>query len=273
MAYIYKITNDINNNVYIGETIRSLQKRWAAHLKKAEDPNVMGHLQLAMRKYGAHHFHIEIIEECPDDKRFEKEKYWIQYYDSYNNGYNSTLGGEGGFQHDYEKIYSLWCEGLSVKDICKEMGCCAATALTALSQHGITRIDYVNRVFAREVEQYTKDGQLLNTFASANEAGRSLGLVNGSNILKCCRGQIKTSKGYIWKFAEDLTPIEELVITRKQHTTGKAVLQFTLDGEYLQEYESCELAGRAIGKAGTHINQCARGERNSAYGYKWKYKE
>lgn len=51
-----------------------------------------------------------------------------------------------------------------------------------------------------------------------------MGSANGSNILKCCHGEIKTSKGYIWKFAEDPTSIEELVVTKKKNTTSKPVL-------------------------------------------------
>lgn len=273
MAYIYKIYNTINNNIYIGETVQSIHKRWLAHKRSAEDPNITGHLQLAIRKYGIDKFHIEMVEECPDESRFEREKYWIAYYNSYYDGYNSTLGGEGSLQHDYDRIWCLWQEGLSVKSICEEVGCCNTTALTALSSHGLVRGDYINRVFAKEVEQYTTSGELVATFSSANEAGRNLGLANGSNILKCCHGEIKTSKGYIWKFTEDPTPIEELVISKKKKTTGKIVQQFSLNDELLAEYESCEIAGRVLGKNGSGINRCARGERSTAFGYKWKYKE
>lgn len=273
MAYIYKISNTVNDNVYIGETVQSIEKRWWAHKNAAEDLTKNGHLQLAFRKYGVDKFQIEVIEECPNELRFEREKYWIAYYNSYYNGYNSTLGGEGGLQHDYDRIWQLWQEGLTIKLICEEVGCCSTTAQTALKQHGIERKDYINRVFAKEVEQYTPNGQLVATFSSANEAGRKMGLVNGSNILKCCRGEIKTSKGYIWKFIEDPTPIEELIVIKKKNTTGKPVLQYSLEGEFIQEYESCEQAGKAIGKSGSGINRCARQERDSAYGYRWKYKK
>ena len=95
MAYIYKIYNTVNNNIYIGETVQPIHKRWSAHKRSAEDPNITGHLQLAIRKYGIDKFHIEMVEECPDESRFEREKYWIAYYNSYYDGYNSTLGGEG----------------------------------------------------------------------------------------------------------------------------------------------------------------------------------
>ena len=47
-----------------------------------------------MNYYGINHFKIEIIEECDNSLLNDREKYWIQYYNSLINGYNATLGGE-----------------------------------------------------------------------------------------------------------------------------------------------------------------------------------
>lgn len=273
MAYIYKIFNDINSNLYIGETIRPLKKRWNQHLLKVNDNNSNGHLQLAMRKYGVENFHIELIEECDDKERFKREKYWIDYYDSYRNGYNSTMGGEGAALYDYEKIYDLWMDNLSVKQICNKLKCCSSTVQNALKRYGIEYLDYINRTFARPVIQYTISGNFVAKYNSANEAGRAIGLANGGNIIKCCRGLLKTSKGYIWKYEDDEISIEELVKKSKKKTTGKKVQQFTLDDILIKEYDSCEQAAREINKNSNVINRCARGERKTAYGYKWKYKE
>lgn len=273
MAFIYKIYNDVNDNLYIGETIRPIEKRWQQHKDKAKDKNITGHLQLAMRKYGINKFHIEIIEECSDDKRFERERYWINYYNSYENGYNSTLGGEGINEYDYNEIYKLWCSGKSVEQICEDINCCNTTVQNALKTKGIKYIDHINRIFAKPVLQYSTSGQFIAKYNSANEAGRVLGRLNGSNIIKCCKGEIKTSLGYIWKYEDDDITIEELVKTKKKKTTGKVVLQFDLENNFIAEYESCEKAGKLLNKSGSVINRCARGERKTAYGYKWKYKD
>lgn len=273
MAFIYKIYNDINNNLYIGETIRPIEKRWAQHKDKAKDTNITGHLQLAMRKYGIDKFHIKIIEECPDNDRFNRERYWIAYYNSYEDGYNSTYGGEGTNEYNYDEIYELWLNGENVEQICKNIHCCNATVQNALRSKGIKYIDHVNRTFAKPVIQYDKSGGFIARYNSANEAGRAMGRINGTNIIKCCKGEIKTSLGYIWKYEDDNTTIEELVQTRKKRTTGKIVLQFDLENNFIAEYESCEKAGKALNKSGSVINRCARGERKTAYGYKWKYKD
>jgi hypothetical protein len=70
-----------------------------------------------MRKYGIGHFKIEQIEECDFDNRFEREKFWIAHYNSYYNGYNSTLGGEGATKYDYDEVYQLWLEGKTPQEL------------------------------------------------------------------------------------------------------------------------------------------------------------
>lgn len=48
----------------------------------------------AIRKYGIDNWTTEILETIDNDLLNEKEKYWIEYFDSFKNGYNSTTGGE-----------------------------------------------------------------------------------------------------------------------------------------------------------------------------------
>lgn len=57
-----------------------------------------------MKKYGQENFTIELIEECDLNIIYEVEKKYIEQYDSYNNGLNSTFGGEGclGYTHSPE---------------------------------------------------------------------------------------------------------------------------------------------------------------------------
>ena len=96
MTYIYKITNQINNKIYIGKTI-NIEKRWKRHIYLART-GFKRHLYDAMRKYGINNFIIEIIEVCKNQDSNTRERYWIEYYKSYdkNIGYNKSFGGEGG---------------------------------------------------------------------------------------------------------------------------------------------------------------------------------
>lgn len=96
---IYKITNLINNQCYIGKT-NNFERRKKDHLRLAFTE---GHkeynktLYRAIRKYGQENFSFDIIERLEDySLSGEREKYWIRYYDSYKNGYNESEGGDGG---------------------------------------------------------------------------------------------------------------------------------------------------------------------------------
>lgn len=97
MGYIYKITNVINEKVYIGQTSKTIQERFAAHISKAKQ-KVNRYLYDAMNHYGYENFIIEEIEECSNDKLDEREIYWINFYQSTlkEKGYNMTIGGGGG---------------------------------------------------------------------------------------------------------------------------------------------------------------------------------
>ena len=124
-GYIYKITNDINDKVYIGKTLYSIEKRWKEHCADRTKNEVKNRpLYKAINKYGKEHFHIEIIEECDEEILSMREIYWIETYHSYSNGYNATLGGDGMILYDHNEIIALYKEGLTCKDIALKIGCC-----------------------------------------------------------------------------------------------------------------------------------------------------
>ncbi len=97
MCCIYKITNTINNKVYIGQTSKTAQERFNAHIKKAK-AHVNRYLYDAMNHYGIENFSVEEIEKCSKEMLDEREIYWIAFYKSDNKefGYNMTKGGGGG---------------------------------------------------------------------------------------------------------------------------------------------------------------------------------
>lgn len=88
--YIYKITNLINNKIYIG------QRRCVKH--PSLDIKYFGsgcEIIKAILKYGKNNFKKEIIEICQKDELNKKEIYWISFYNSTDKkiGYNISLGG------------------------------------------------------------------------------------------------------------------------------------------------------------------------------------
>ena len=92
---IYCILNTANNKPYIGKS-NNIYKRWCDEkygLKNKIFHN--RHLQRAWDLYGEESFEFHIVEKCAEDILSDREKFWIEYYDAYYNGYNQTLGGEG----------------------------------------------------------------------------------------------------------------------------------------------------------------------------------
>lgn len=125
MGYIYMIVNDVNNKKYIGQTTRSIQERWSAHKQDSKVKDT--HLYRAIQKYGVEHFSIHQIEECPDEELDELERFYIAYYHTFEDGYNSTLGGQGygtrGNKNlQKEPLQKLWSQGLGVLEISQILG-------------------------------------------------------------------------------------------------------------------------------------------------------
>ena len=89
--WIYKITNIQNNKVYIGQTIRPIEQRFKRHINDALNNILDTHFARAIRKYGKENFIIEQIDTAQTQEELnQKEQYWIQYYNSVNEGYNET---------------------------------------------------------------------------------------------------------------------------------------------------------------------------------------
>lgn len=93
MIGIYCFENKINGKRYIGKS-KDIEARYKAHTKKAINDGTYFHN--ALKKYGVDAFNFTILEECEESKLNEREEYYISHFDTYNNGYNMTLGGDGG---------------------------------------------------------------------------------------------------------------------------------------------------------------------------------
>lgn len=122
MAYIYKITNLINNKCYIGKTERTIKERWKDHLRNRNSIDLP--LYRALNKYGIENFKVEQLEECSSQEVDTRETYWIVYYDSCGKGYNCTLGGEGGLlylpEDELKTIIERYNNGERIDHLCKE---------------------------------------------------------------------------------------------------------------------------------------------------------
>jgi group I intron endonuclease len=85
---IYKITNLINNKIYVGSTL-DFDGRWWDHKKRLRKGNHHSiKLQRSYNIHGENNILFEVLEECSADELLIKEQYYMDLYDTYKNGYN-----------------------------------------------------------------------------------------------------------------------------------------------------------------------------------------
>ena len=210
MGYIYKVTNTINQKIYIGQTIRDVNIRWKEHCRHLESNMPICR---AISKYGQENFIVEIIEECSDNLLDEREQYWIGYYNSFNKekGYNATLGGQKtGFvmTDKIKKVASLWKEGFCQKEIVEKTKLNVETVHNYLIKIGVTSQDIRERQKqilkkrkSKPVIQYDLEGNFIQEWSSATEVEKIIG-IQRRNIGAVCSGRRKTAGGFKWKYKE-----------------------------------------------------------------------
>lgn len=173
---VYKITNLINNKIYVGIT-KHIIKRIYDHIYYFKNPNSSNstYLHKALRKYGLEFFTIEILEICDTlESLNNREVYWIQYYNSTNNkkGYNLDSGGKIKTPNEQ------------------------------------TTVNKQVNAKVKPVAQYDLEGRLIQTFYSIKEASRQLGIAD-SDIHRCHKNKWSRNNFMFRKFEkEPLVQIE-----------------------------------------------------------------
>ena len=86
---IYRITNLKTNEAYIGKST-NIKTRWQHHCKTAIGLDGMARTKIhsAMKEYGIDNFSFEVLEKCTKENYSEREKYWINFYETNVYGYN-----------------------------------------------------------------------------------------------------------------------------------------------------------------------------------------
>lgn len=224
MIGIYCITNKINGKKYIGQS-KDVFKRWFEHTTSSTQSNKLLHDDII--KCGIENFTFEVLEICEDSISLnEKEIYYINKYQSFESGYNETVGGNGTKKYyTYNKdkrlkiIYKLLKESnLNLKEIGDKVGLSCST-INDINNGRIgfdTNIKYPIRnkeeclkiakaKISRKIAQYNMNGEHIQTFDSITEACNFLKLSRySSSISACCKGKHKSAYGYIWRYLDDV---------------------------------------------------------------------
>lgn len=279
MAYIYKIINSVNDKVYIGQTIRSLEVRFKQHLYDAKRYKDKSNSKLynAMNKYGDNKFSITIVEECEPDLLDDREKYWIKQYDSFHNGYNTTLGGFGHSIDDSESILNAWNDGLIVNDISKLTHHSMVYTIQTLLNNNVTHEQMKERARKSQsdkvkvpVYQYDLDGNYIASHKSIWDVEVNTG-INHSCINGVLCGAHYSAGFYQWSRKR----VDNIGKCKHQFCgTARNIYQYTLDGEYVCTYPSFTQAAKAVGlKSIKPIRMVCYNKAHTSAGYRWSFEK
>lgn len=212
MVYIYKIVNDINDKVYVGKTTETIEERFKDHIRMV-DRGVLYHrpLYCAMKKYGIKHFHIEVLEEVEDINILsDREIFWIAELDTYYNGYNATLGGDGRILYDYEAIANRLRDYPYAIQVAEEFGCHPWTVKNiARIYHIPLKILYLEEKKKKIARLDKKTEEILQIYESLQDAMKwciengycaSYGKGPASHISDAAKGKRKSAYQFKWAF-------------------------------------------------------------------------
>jgi hypothetical protein len=163
-------------------------------------------------------FEYWIVEECQPEELDEKEIYYIAKYDTYYNGYNSTLGGRRRGQNKYDSLIDNlrtdYINGMSMIDLNIKYRIGGGTIRYFVQRQEEVEVEHTNNT--KIVIGYTKEWQRVGIFESIKEA---LGYVNNQRVIEnkpivdernfyrtiktaCTKNGI--ASGYRWQYAEDV---------------------------------------------------------------------
>lgn len=250
---IYIIQNDINNKVYIGQTIRTLQERFNEHIYDAinKDGNT-NKFHSALINIGIQHFRIALLEVVDIRDIDIKEIEYIAKYNSFHDGYNSTLGGGGTCRIEYNKnkIIDDYNCGKSIADIAREIGIVNTKVISSILKENNVNI----RDSRKEVYAIRNDGTVIKYSAVVDayydiihKLGRySIKFTNFSYLINKSHKTRNTAYGHIWTFNSD--NVDDILLNLTSNLTLKE-----------RKLRYCSLCGKEItsqSKTGM-CNSCA----------------
>ena len=124
------------------------------------------------------------------------------------------------------------------------------------------------------VFQFDLNGDKVKSFANANQAMIQTG-VKDVNISRCCKNEngygAKTAGGYFWSYI-DYKKYPYIYVSNWRKISGKPVLQFDLNGNFIAEYETARIAEKKTGTSYKKISAVCNGRQNKSNGFIWKFK-
>lgn len=225
-----------------------MERRWRQHKEASINENNHAYnypLMIDFRKYGIDNFSFEIIDKAEKyEKIIQKEQDWIIKENCViPNGYNQTK------QTDSPMFDSV---------IAKKMS-------------DTKRIKY-----GKKVCEINENNQILQIWNSIAEAGEETGL-DRYKISNVCNGIRLTTGNRIFRFINENNQIIEpddnntRLINNRIIKTSRKVNAYDLEGNFVQSFDSLQLAAQFCGGSSSTISKVCKGKRNKHKNYIWRY--
>lgn len=195
LAKIYKMTSKINDYIYIGQTVLSIEERMESHMKRVRK-NDERLLYRDIKKHGLENFDVKVIDNCFERHKFIVEEHWYNYY--LNSGepmYEIKKGSKHSKNTKQRLAKARVSNGFDYSsDEFKD----TMSKATSGENNGMFNRKGENAVNGRIVVAYTEDGSVAHKFISVKMALDFLGLKGHNGLNKACRTG-EEYYGYYWK--------------------------------------------------------------------------
>lgn len=273
---IYKIKNKINGMLYIGQTIKSLEKRWTCHKSNNSGCRFLSN---AIKKYGSENFEIKIVSRCSSvEEMNHREQYYIKLFNTLvPSGYNLDTGGK----NSYPSILTINKRSESLKkyyenNIRKPISEETRAKISKMSKgRKRSKESIIKSSIALYIEvfQYDLEGNFIKKFNSISIAARDMG-VSTSDIVKVCRNKRRLAGNFQWKYYHSLNigkVPNKKIANRPKNIKGIKTALVDTYGNILKIY--CSAIEASIENKCNHSSVCqvCNGKLKTTHGLIFKY--
>lgn len=282
---IYKITSPIGR-VYIGQSV-DIERRWKRY--RRYDSEKQTRLHRSLLKHGVESHIFEILETCEKEELNDKEIYYINFFNSFNNEMGLNLNGGGG---NY-KISDETKERMRISRIGRKLSESHKRRITEkligreCSESTRNKIGDSNRgrVFTDEHKEKLRNAKLGRKlsdehiekiklanagFRHSDETKLKISLAHTGKILSKEHRE-KLSKSHMGQRNNVGFKHSEEYKEKMRKINSIPIIQMDLNGNFIKEWNSAKEAGE-YGFHSSHIGECCNGHAKTHAKFTWKFK-